>query len=100
VTLGYRDAVAVADSAAFRTGERVTGHEFHHCAVTPRAGQAVTPWAGPAAAWAWRGGGPEGFVAGGVHASFLHTHPAGNPAAVARFVAAGRVSRTNPRSHR
>jgi cobyrinic acid a,c-diamide synthase len=78
VTLGYRDAVALADSALHPAGARVTGHEFHHWAVTPRAGSP--------AAWGWRGAEPEGFVTGGVHASFLHTHPAGDPAAVARFV--------------
>ncbi|OJY53060.1 MULTISPECIES: cobyrinate a,c-diamide synthase [unclassified Pseudonocardia] len=91
LTLGYRDAVAVSDSAVFTTGQRVAGHEFHHCAVTPGAGTD--------AAWAWRGGRPEGFVVGGVHASFLHTHPAGQPEAVARFVAASRPARTTPRSH-
>ena len=80
LTLGYRDAVAVTASASFTVGQRVAGHEFHHCAVTPPAG--ATP------AWGWRGGGPEGFVIGGVHASFLHTHAAGAPDAVARFVAA------------
>jgi cobyrinic acid a,c-diamide synthase len=78
LTLGYRDAVALADSALFPQGARVPGHEFHHWSVTPRAGAT--------AAWGWRGAAPEGFVAGGVHASFLHTHPAGEPAAVARFV--------------
>jgi cobyrinic acid a,c-diamide synthase len=78
LTLGYRDAVALADSALFRRGARVSGHEFHHWSVRPRAGAT--------AAWGWRGAEPEGFVAGGVHASFLHTHPAGDPAAVARFV--------------
>jgi cobyrinic acid a,c-diamide synthase len=77
LTLGYRDAVAVSGSVAFAAGQRVAGHEFHRCAVTPRAGAS--------AAWAWRGGEPEGFVAGGVHASFLHTHPAGTPSAVARL---------------
>ncbi|MCE0762832.1 cobyrinate a,c-diamide synthase [Pseudonocardia kujensis] len=80
LTLGYRDAVALSDSTGFAAGERVGGHEFHHCAVTPRAGAA--------AAWGWRGGAAEGFVAGGVHASFLHTHPAGTPGSVARFLAA------------
>ncbi len=79
LTLGYRDAVALGDSVLFRAGERVAGHEFHHCTVTPRAGSP---------AWGWRGGEPEGYVAGGVHASFLHTHPVGNPEAVGRFVAA------------
>jgi cobyrinic acid a,c-diamide synthase len=78
LTLGYRDAVALADSALHPVGARVTGHEFHHWAVTPRAGEAP--------AWGWRGAEPEGFVTGGVHASFLHTHPAGDPGAVARFV--------------
>ena len=73
-------AVALTDSAPFAAGQRVAGHEFHHCAVTPRAGAAP--------AWRWRGGDPEGFVTGGVHASFLHTHAAGAPAAVARFARA------------
>ena len=79
LTLGYRDAVALTPSPLYPAGARVTGHEFHRCAVTPRAA---------APAWAWRGGEPEGFVHGGVHASFLHTHPAGHPEAVARLVAA------------
>jgi cobyrinic acid a,c-diamide synthase len=77
LTLGYREAVALTGSVPFVTGQRVAGHEFHRCAVTPRAG------ASPA--WGWRGGEPEGFVVGGVHASFLHTHPAGAPGAVARL---------------
>ena len=77
LTLGYRAAVALVESVPFAAGQRVAGHEFHHCAVTPRAGTAP--------AWGWRGGEPEGFVAGGVHASFLHTHPAGSPGAVARL---------------
>ena len=77
LTLGYRAAVALSASVPFAAGQRVAGHEFHHCAVTPRAGTAP--------AWGWRGGEPEGFVAGGVHASFLHTHPAGSPGAVARL---------------
>jgi cobyrinic acid a,c-diamide synthase len=84
LTLGYRDAVALAGSPAFPEGARVAGHEFHRCAVTPRAG---TP------AWAWRGGEPEGFLQEGVHASFLHTHPAGRPEAIARFVEAARSAR-------
>lgn len=77
LTLGYREAVALADSALFTAGQRVAGHEFHHCAVTPRAGAAP--------AWGRRGAGPEGFVAGGVHASFLHTHPAGTPGSIVRL---------------
>jgi cobyrinic acid a,c-diamide synthase len=86
LTLGYREAVALTESAPFAAGQRVAGHEFHRCAVTPCAG------ASPA--WGWRGGEPEGFVVRGVHASFLHTHPAGTPQSVARLarrVVAGAV---------
>jgi cobyrinic acid a,c-diamide synthase len=78
LVLGYRDAVALHDSVLHPEGARVRGHEFHRTTVTPRA---------TAPAWVWSGAAPEGFVQGGVHASFLHTHPAGQPAAVARFVA-------------
>jgi cobyrinic acid a,c-diamide synthase len=85
--LGYRDAVALTASPLFAAGARVSGHEFHRCAVTPRAG--ATP------AWGWRGAEPEGFVHGPVHASFLHTHPAGEPAAITRLLtAASRRERT------
>ncbi|MGQ0718008.1 MAG: cobyrinate a,c-diamide synthase [Pseudonocardiales bacterium] len=77
LVLGYRDAVALRDSVLHPEGTRISGHEFHRTVVTPRA-------SGPA--WAWSGAPPEGFVQGGVHASFLHTHPVADPAAVARFV--------------
>ncbi|MGP4018217.1 cobyrinate a,c-diamide synthase [Saccharopolyspora sp. 5N708] len=80
LVLGYRDAVAAADSALFAEGARVSGHEFHRTVLEPAHG--------PRPAWHWRGaGGGEGHVAGGVHASYLHTHPAGQPGAVERFVA-------------
>ncbi|MFC3893509.1 cobyrinate a,c-diamide synthase [Lentzea rhizosphaerae] len=84
LTLGYRDAVASAGSPLHLPGSRVTGHEFHRT-------QLSTPHSDPPA-WHWRGVDSrpvaEGFVAGGVHASYLHTHPAGDPEAVARFVRA------------
>jgi cobyrinic acid a,c-diamide synthase len=86
--LGYRDAVAMTASPLFEAGQRVTGHEFHRTTVTPVAGSAED---GGAPAWQWSvqgaPGGPEGYVRGGIHASYLHTHPAGQPGAVARFVA-------------
>jgi cobyrinic acid a,c-diamide synthase len=78
LTLGYRDAVALTDSPLAPAGTRVTGHEFHRTAVTPRAG------AEPA--WAWRGAAPEGFVTAGVHASYLHLHWAGHPDIPRRLV--------------
>ncbi|MGI8307678.1 cobyrinate a,c-diamide synthase [Saccharopolyspora hattusasensis] len=85
LVLGYRDAVAVADSAdsvLFAEGARVSGHEFHRTVLEPGSGSQP--------AWIWRGATGvqrEGFVQGGVHASYLHTHPAGQPGAVQRFVA-------------
>ncbi|MBB5155588.1 cobyrinate a,c-diamide synthase [Saccharopolyspora phatthalungensis] len=84
LTLGYRDAVAAADSVLFAEGARVSGHEFHRTVLEPGSG--------PRSAWLWRPAGEtkplrEGFVHGGVHASYLHTHPAGQPGSVQRFVA-------------
>ncbi|AHI00594.1 cobyrinate a,c-diamide synthase [Kutzneria albida] len=81
LTLGYRDALAPVESSLYLIGDRVTGHEFHRTVVTPA--HSADP------AWRWRGADgavAEGFVIGGVHASYLHTHPAGSPAAVRRFV--------------
>ena len=84
LTLGYRDGVAVADSVLFRAGERVTGHEFHRSTVEYSSDRAP--------AWGWRdqSGAPavDGVVTGGVHASYLHLHPAAVPHAIGRFVRA------------
>ncbi len=83
LTLAYRDAVAVADSPLYRTGMRVVGHEFHRTALS--YSRDYPP------AWAYRGGGVDGMrdgaVHAGVHASYLHTHPAAAPDAMVRFVA-------------
>lgn len=100
LTLGYRDAVATTDSVLYRVGERVTGHEFHRTTVESVPAQPNHPSEMPAAtaAWAWRtAAGPtsEGVVAGAVHASYLHVHPAGAPDAVARLVAAARRARAS-----
>lgn len=89
LTLGYRQAVAATDSALHHAGERVTGHEFHRTAVT---------FAGPhEPAWhfAGRPGGPgtDGVVHRGLHAGYLHTHPAAHPQAIARFVASAARSK-------
>ena len=79
LALGYREAVAVADSCVARAGDVVRGHEFHRTATDPGYGAQ--------AAWAWDGG-RHGFVDRGVHASYLHTHWAGNPLAARRLVEA------------
>ncbi|GHA81645.1 cobyrinate a,c-diamide synthase [Streptomyces termitum] len=80
LTLGYRDAVAVGDSPLAAAGTRVRGHEFHRTVIEPGAGERP----------AWGLFQPErrleGFVRGGVHASYVHTHWAGAPGTAARFV--------------
>ncbi len=87
LTLGYREAVALESSVLFEAGERVVGHEFHRTALDETSAD------GWASAWGWRAGSEvtrEGFVGGGVHASYLHTHPAGQPESITRFVTAAR----------
>lgn len=82
LTLGYRDAVAASDSALFMAGQRVTAHEFHR--TTVEFSEDVQP------AWLMRDSGGErasdGVIRAGVHASYLHTHPAARPSSIARFV--------------
>jgi cobyrinic acid a,c-diamide synthase len=82
LTLGYRRATAGAVSVLAGAGTAVRGHEFHYSRVEPAGG------AEPA--WLLDGGRAEGFVAGGVHASYLHTHWAAFPGLPERLVAAAR----------
>ncbi|MGW6887171.1 cobyrinate a,c-diamide synthase [Streptomyces chartreusis] len=86
LTLGYRDAVAVADSSLAVAGTRMRAHEFHRTVVEPGSGAAP--------AWGIRS--PqrrvEGFVQQGVHASYLHTHWAARPGVARRFVERCRTS--------
>ncbi|MFI7411426.1 cobyrinate a,c-diamide synthase [Streptomyces sp. NPDC049627] len=86
LTLGYRDAVAVSDSALAEAGTRMRAHEFHRTVVEPGSG----------AAPAWGVRAPqrrvEGFVQQGVHASYLHTHWAAQPGVARRFVERCRTS--------
>jgi cobyrinic acid a,c-diamide synthase len=79
LTLGYRDAVAAGSSVLTPAGAAVRGHEFHRTTVAP--GNPAAP------AWSF-GGRKEGFVQGGVHASYLHLHWAGYPGLARRVVAA------------
>ena len=96
LTLAYRDAVAVADSPLYTAGQRAVGHEFHCTAVT--FSDSYQP------AWMYRAHDADqanaavrdGVVHGGVHASYLHTHPAAAPQAVARFVAHAAARRARP----
>ena len=89
LVLGYRDAVAAADSPNYGTGTRVTGHEFHRTTVE---------FADPGQpAWLLRGvdgrSVGEGAVRAGIHASYLHVHPAAQPQSTRRFVERASVNR-------
>ncbi|WP_280235346.1 cobyrinate a,c-diamide synthase [Nocardia cyriacigeorgica] len=83
LTLGYRDAVALVDSPLWQAGQRVRGHEFHRTRLLGTGADAP--------AWGWHTAGErvrEGAIVHRVHASYLHTHPAGNPESVHRFATA------------
>jgi cobyrinic acid a,c-diamide synthase len=78
LTLGYREARALTNSPLAGIGVSVRGHEFHYSAVEPGAGEKP--------AWELVGRDQEGFVNGGVHASYLHTHWAATPELPRRLV--------------
>lgn len=96
LTVGYRQAIAAADSVLGRAGERVRGHEFHRTVCDPRSGADTAP-AEARAAWRFEDEDcvPEGHAAGNVHASYLHLHWAGRPRIARRIVEAAR--RVDPR---
>jgi cobyrinic acid a,c-diamide synthase len=79
LTLRYPEAVAAGDSLLTRAGEVVTGHEFHRTETSPSAGELP--------AWIVDGD-PIGWASPTLHASYLHTHWAGNPQLAQRFAAA------------
>ncbi|WUI02614.1 cobyrinate a,c-diamide synthase [Spirillospora sp. NBC_00431] len=85
LTLGYRDAVAVAESPLTRPGERFRGHEFHRTALT-------TP-AGPLFRWK---DGADGFGDDRITASYLHLHWAGRPETAQRLVSSSSSSSRSP----
>ncbi|WP_439654193.1 cobyrinate a,c-diamide synthase [Streptacidiphilus anmyonensis] len=82
LTLGYREAVALADSPLAPAGLRLPGHEFHRTRTTPGSG--------PSPAWGWRthDGRPttEGFTSPSLHASYLHLHWTAAPSVALRLV--------------
>jgi cobyrinic acid a,c-diamide synthase len=90
LTLGYREAVALRDNVLAAAGTRVRGHEFHRTALEPGAG------ADPAWGLTHPERRVEGFVSGGVHASYLHVHWAAEPSLAGRLVASAARSAAAP----
>ena len=79
LTLGYRHAVAVADSVLARAGDVVRGHEFHRTATVPASGNKP----------AWRFGAASRRSRHRIRRRLLPAHAlGGHPAAAARFTAA------------
>ncbi|MEO0853936.1 MAG: cobyrinate a,c-diamide synthase, partial [Cyanobacteria bacterium J06648_11] len=63
LTMGYRDATALADTPLIGKGDRVRGHEFHHSTCTPSPHPIYDC-----------GKTREGWSSSLVHASYLHLH--------------------------
>lgn len=91
LSLGYREATALRATPWLDSGEVVRGHEFHYSWVEPESGDEG------GAAWTLAARGrerAEGFVIGGVQASYLHVHWAAFPDVARRFVAAAAAARS------
>jgi cobyrinic acid a,c-diamide synthase len=87
LSLGYREAMVVTPTPWLAAGERVRGHEFHYTQVESAGDE-------PPPAWTLSARGrdrTEGYVRGGVQASYLHVHWAAHPQLAWRFVEAARV---------
>jgi cobyrinic acid a,c-diamide synthase len=92
LALGYREAVAATATPWLDAGERVRGHEFHYTRVETPSGDSTCA-ARPAWTLSARGSErAEGYVRGGVQASYLHVHWAAHPQLAARFAHAARVA--------
>lgn len=92
LTLGYREATAVAATPWLRPGDRVRGHEFHYSRVDPLDGRARAAWTLASRGSERR----EGFVAGAVQASYLHVHWAAYPHIALGLTEAARAPQAAP----
>ncbi|HWY88786.1 MAG TPA: cobyrinate a,c-diamide synthase [Gemmataceae bacterium] len=87
LTLGYREARAIASSWLFRKDETVRGHEFHYSnwEGRPKNLAAAYDLVPPTGKGEPRG---EGANLGSLWASYIHLHFWGKPELASRFVAA------------
>ncbi|WP_291425778.1 cobyrinate a,c-diamide synthase [Deinococcus sp.] len=81
LSLGYRDAEALADSPLLPAGTPIRGHEFHYSTLTHAPTHPAYRWAAPGGAEVL-----EGYAQGNVLASYLHLHYGGFPAVARRLV--------------
>ncbi len=87
LTLAYRHASTTHDSLLGPAGSAATGHEFHRTITTPRAGDHP--------GWSFGDHGVEGYATSTLHASYLHTHWAGQPHLASAFADAVHASTTS-----
>ncbi len=86
LTLGYREATALADTPLLAAGTRIRAHEFHRTVSEPVHGEHP--------AWRLADGTETGWAAPGMLASYLHLHWAALPGAVARLLQTALARRT------
>jgi cobyrinic acid a,c-diamide synthase len=89
LTLGYREAVALASSPLAAAGTVVKAHEFHRTTSVPAHGDSP--------AWRLRDGGRHGWASPTLLASYLHVHWAGLPDPARRLVETARSGRAAAR---
>ncbi|MGB7414394.1 MAG: cobyrinate a,c-diamide synthase, partial [Thermosynechococcaceae cyanobacterium] len=87
LTLGYRQATALQDTALVTTGTQIWGHEFHHSQLSQPSNSPLYQVAG------YRSTAPttqEGWGYQNLHASYVHLHWGAHPEIPQRFVAQAR----------
>lgn len=89
LTLGYREAVALARTPLTRPGERFRGHEFHRTTVE-YAGPPLFRWENRSRRSSTGQSGGDGYGDALVTASYLHLHWAGAPGTAQRLVSSSR----------
>jgi cobyrinic acid a,c-diamide synthase len=89
LTLGYREAVALASSPLAAAGTAVRAHEFHRTVSVP--GHGGSP------AWRLRDGSRQGWATPTLLASYLHVHWTGLPDPAGRLVGAALGARAAAR---
>jgi len=83
LTLGYRQAQALADSCLVQTGDRLWGHEFHRSTVTDSSKFPLFKRSGFDSQSSYP---HEGWQKYQVHASYLHLHFGAQTHLVKRFL--------------
>jgi cobyrinic acid a,c-diamide synthase len=88
LTLGYREATALADTPLLPAGTQIRAHEFHRTVSEPAYSEHP--------AWRLADGTETGWAAPGMLASYLHLHWAALPDAVALLVQTALARRATP----